>query len=489
MATTKSMDDVIIGLEIHVQVTPLKTKLFCGCDADYRDSPPNTHLCPVCLGLPGSLPVLNEKAVTHGIMTGLALNCEIPEVCTFYRKNYYYPDMPKNFQISQYDKAGGVTIASSGYLNIKLKNEDRRVGITRIQIEEDPGKLSYPGTIDKSAYTLIDYNRAGICLLEIVTDPDLHSPEEARLFLQKLRAILEHLGIEVTKEGAMRCDANISLRGGTRVEIKNISGFKEVQRALQFEIKRQKQMKKMKRTETKMQTRHWDDERRMTILLRTKEEEHDYRYFPEPDLVRVRVSPEMLEEIKQTMPELPEERMQRFMKDHGLSEYDAGVLTSSKAMADFFENAVKLGSTPKTICNWMINDVLKHLNQENIEINESKITPKLIISLLDLIEKGTISGKIAKKILVTMIDTGKQPEKIVKESGLLRISDRSEIVKFVEKVFQEHPGPVQDALTNEKTIRFLVGQVMKMTKGKADPTITNNIIKEKLDEIRNSKDI
>lgn len=478
---------IVIGLEIHVQVTPLKTKLFCGCNADYRDAEPNKFLCPICLGLPGSLPSVNKDAIRYAVMTGLALNSEIPEISAFYRKNYYYPDMPKNFQISQYDKAGGVPIAIGGNLSFKIDGESKKIGITRIQIEEDPGKLSYPGTIDKSAYTLIDYNRAGICLLEIVTDPDLRSPEEARLFLQKFRAILEHLGIDLTKEGSMRCDANISLRGGNRVEIKNISGFKEVQRALNFEVNRQKTLLDSKEEVIKQETRHWDDERRITISLRTKEEEHDYRYFPEPDLVQIHVSPEQLEEIRSQLPELPDARMQRFLKDFELSEYDAGVLTSSKAMADFFEQAASSYDNPKTVCNWMINDILKHLNKENMEIYETKVTPEKLTSMLELIDEGTISGKIAKQVLVKIITTGKSPEKIVKEDGLLRISDRIVLEKHVNTVFKKHPGPVEDALTNEKTVRFLVGQVMKLTKGKADPALTNKIIGEKLEERRKSK--
>ena len=474
---------VIIGLEIHVQLTNvLKTKLFCGCNADYRGKEPNTHLCPVCLGLPGSLPVVNENAINYGIMTSLALNAEVSKETLFFRKNYYYPDMPKNFQISQYDKAGGIAISSGGYIDIDIKNKKKRIKLTRIQIEEDPGRLVHPsGSILNSKYTLVDYNRAGICLLEIVTEPDMRSPEEARLFLQKLRSIMEHLGLDLSLQGSMRCDANISLKGGNRVEVKNISSFKEAQRALVFEISRQKQMRRLQK-EVVQETRHWDENSKITISLRTKEEEQDYRYFPEPDLPPIVVSDELISKIKKKMPELPDARKERFIFKFNLSDYDAGVLVSSKSLADFFEKCVKNYRNPKTVANWLNNDIMKELNKENIEIYESKLSPDNLLEMLEMIDSGKITTKIAKAMIPKMVEDGASPSFIAKEKNLLKISEGLE--EIVNQIFTEHPDAVKDALENKKSVRYLVGQVMKKTKGRADPEITNKLIREKLDKLK-----
>jgi aspartyl-tRNA(Asn)/glutamyl-tRNA(Gln) amidotransferase subunit B len=476
---------VRIGLEVHVQFTSLETKLFCGCSSDYKGKDPNTLTCPVCLGIPGSLPVLNETAVEYAVMAALALNCKVSERMFFFRKNYYYPDMPKNFQISQYDKAGGVPLAVDGFLDIDIgKNKKKKIRIGRVHLEEDPGRLVHQGSIDTSPYTLVDYNRAGITLLEVVTEPDLDSPKEARVFLQKLRSIFEHLGIFSGRlEGSMRCDANISIIGGTRVEVKNISSFKEVERALGFEIMRQKNLVK-KGLAVKLETRHWDETRRVTVSLRTKEEEHDYRYFPEPDLVPIVVTNSFIAEVKNRMPELPDARINRFVEDYNLPRYDAEVLVSDKALADFFEKSVQLYNQPKEISNWMMSDLLRNLYENNIELPESKISPEHLIEMIKLIEKGVISGKIGKRILPEMVLTGKRASQIIEEKSLVKIGSRDDLTDAVEKVFADNPNCVKDALTDEGAVHFLVGQLMKATRGKADPQLANQMIQEKLDTIK-----
>ncbi len=423
-------------------------------------------------------------AVKDAVMVALALGSKISRKTTFFRKNYYYPDMSKNFQISQYDKAGGAPIAVGGEVRIQVKHEEKRIRIRRVQLEEDTAKLVHIGAIDKSPYTLVDYNRSGIALLEVVTEPDLESPDEARAFLTKLRSILEHLGVCDGKlSGAIRCDANISLEGGKRVEIKNISSYKEVERALKFEIMRQRSMI-LKGIEVKRKTRHWDEDRRVTVALRGKEKEEDYRYFPEPDLMPIVISEEYISKIRERMPELPDARGERFIEQYKLPPYDAGVLTSDKDLADFFERCVKIYNKPKEISNWMMGDLLRRLYEEGIEISESKITPKHLADMIRLIDEGVISGKIAKRVLPEVIKTGRDPIEIVREEGLFLISSEGELEELTERVFRENRKAVLDALKDEKAVHYLIGQLMALTNGRADPQLANKVIREKLREMR-----
>ncbi len=475
---------VKIGLEVHTQLTCLKSKLFCGCSSDYRKGPPNSYVCPVCLGIPGSLPVLNEKAVNASISVALALNCKVFKTVFFWRKNYAYPDMSKNFQISQFDRAGGVPIAAEGRVTIAVDHSRKNIRIRRVHLEEDPARLIYPSTIDTSPYTLVDYNRSGIALLEIVTEPDLVSPKEARVFLQRLRTILGYLGVsDDALEGAMRCDANISIEGGSRVEIKNISSFKEVERALNFEIIRQRDLAKKDRT-IKRETRHWDEKNRVTVSLREKEEEHDYRYFPEPDLVPVTIGDERLMEIHSNMPELPDARKDRLIREYGLPSYDAEVVASDKHLADFFEDCSKLYGDPKVVSNWLIGDFLRYLHESNLEVVQIKVTPSHLVELLSLIDEKRITGKLAKTILREMVSTGKSPGTIIQESGLARLGDLEELKRLVDQVFEQNPKAVRDAIEEDVAVHYLVGQLMRLTRGTADPALANEIIRKRIREMQ-----
>ncbi|MCP8318708.1 MAG: Asp-tRNA(Asn)/Glu-tRNA(Gln) amidotransferase subunit GatB [Candidatus Methylarchaceae archaeon HK01B] len=478
MSRIKSAE-IKIGLEVHCQLTNLMTKLFCSCSSDYRGKDPNTHICPICMGMPGTLPVLNEKALEDAIMVAIALNSNISDRMLFFRKNYFYPDMPKNFQISQYDKAGGVPFSLGGYIQI----DKEKIRIRRTQIEEDPGKLSYEGTIESSPSTLVDYNRAGIALIEIVTEPDIRSPKEARLFLEKLRSILEHLGVsDGSLEGAMRCDANISLKGGRRVEIKNISSFKEVERALNFEITRQKSFIE-RGIIVGQETRHWDEVRRITVSLRSKEEEQDYRYFPEPDLVPVTISKDYIQKVKVKMPELPDDRMRRFIEQYDLTLQNAEILTRNKEMADFFEECVELYKNSREISNWLIGELLPYVRDKNVEIEELKVTPKHLTDMLRFIDDGTISRKMAQSVFREILSTGKMPDSIIKEKGLKKILDKQYVVEMVEKVLKENPRAVEDALADEKAINYLMGQLMKLTKGRIDPKVAGEIMRRRLSDL------
>ena len=472
----------VIGLEVH---TELKTasKIFCGCTTEFGGEQ-NTHVCPVCLGLPGVLPVLNEKVLEFAIRTGLALNCTISPYSKFDRKNYYYPDLPKNFQTSQYD----LPICENGYLDIEVGGETKRIGITRVHMEEDAGKLVHAGTISNSEYALVDYNRTGVPLLEIVSEPDIRTPEEAKAYLEKIKSILSYIDVSDCKmeEGSLRCDANISLRPigqeqfGTKAEIKNVNSFKAVQRALEYEVERQTEVLE-EGGRIIQETRTWDDSRGVTLSMRNKEQAQDYRYFPEPDLVPIVVDASWVESIRQALPELPEARKQRIMKDHGLSAYDAEVITAARPMAEYYDALVAAGAEAKAAANWLMGEVSKHLNACSLDIRSCPVPPASLAEMIALIDKGTISGKIAKTVFESMWNEGKTATVIIKEQGLVQMSDEGELGGIVEAVIAAHPQSVADFKAGkEKAIGFLVGQIMRQTKGRANPELVNRILKEKL---------
>ncbi|WP_422444418.1 Asp-tRNA(Asn)/Glu-tRNA(Gln) amidotransferase subunit GatB [Thermoanaerobacterium sp. DL9XJH110] len=472
--------ETVIGLEVHVELFT-KSKIFCGCTTEFGGDP-NTHCCPVCLGMPGVLPVTNKKAVEYAIKAALALNCEIAGYSKFDRKNYFYPDLPKAYQISQYD----LPLAKNGYIEIEVGGTTRRIGITRVHLEEDAGKLIHE---EGKGYSLVDLNRTGVPLIEIVSEPDIRSPEEAWLYLNKLKAILQYIEVSDCKmeEGSLRCDTNISIRPagsekfGTKVEIKNLGSFKAVRRSLEYEEKRQREILEEGGVIVQ-ETRRWDEARGITTSMRSKEEAHDYRYFPDPDLVPMVIDREWIEELKAELPELPDARKKRYMEDYGLPAYDAGVITSSKALSDFYERCISHYHDPKTVSNWVMVELMGILNETGKDVEDIKIKPEQLAGMLSMIDKGTISGKIAKEVFREMFETGKNPEAIVKEKGLVQISDQSELEKIARKVIDENPKSVQDYKNGkEKALGFLVGQIMKETRGKANPQMVNNILKRMLE--------
>ncbi len=473
--------EVVIGLEVHAQLKT-KSKIFAPDSTEFG-SEQNTHISAITLGMPGVLPVLNKECVNMGILLGLALNCEIPKRCKFDRKQYFYPDLPKGYQISQYDEP----ICVNGYIDVKGK----RIGITRAHLEEDAGKLVHAGAagINGSAYSLVDLNRAGTPLLEIVSEPDMRSSEEARNYMEELRNIVRYLGVcdGNLEEGSMRCDANISImpKGskefGTRAEIKNVNSFSALQRAIEYEIDRQIEIVE-EGGKVVQETRLWDDNLKETRSMRGKEDAHDYRYFPEPDLMPVEISREWVEEIRAKMPELPEAKRKRYMS-LGLSEYDASVIVEQMNLALFFDKVLELGANPKTAVNFIMGEISAYLKENKVEITETKLTPENLAELISLIEKGTISNNIGKQILVEdMITNGEKASAIVERKGLSQISDEGAIKAIVEKVINAHPNEVQ-AYKNGKTnlLGFFVGQVMKETKGRANPKTVNELVKQCLE--------
>jgi aspartyl-tRNA(Asn)/glutamyl-tRNA(Gln) amidotransferase subunit B len=470
------MDDVIIGLEIHVQLNRLQSKMFCGCSTAYHNSEPNTHTCPVCLGLPGSLPVLNRKAVECGIKVGLALNCTIEEETLFYRKNYYYPDLPKGFQISQYD----FPLATKGHIMILGDDgAERNIRINRAHMEEDPGRLVHAGTIDKAKYTMVDYNRCGMPLLEVVTEPDLCSPKEARTFLDKLKSILEYLDVfDGSLEGSMRVDANISLKGGDRSEVKNISGFKGVEKALSYEITRQKNLQR-RNIKVVQETRHFDELRSITVSIRSKVGAHDYRYYPESDLVTLRIA-SWVPGIRATLPELPDTKRERFVKQYALADDHAKSLTSEIKLANFYE-AVAARAAPKLAAVW-IADVLKgELNYRNLGIDS--FLPEHMVDIIQMLERAEITEDGAVEIIRSILDKkGSSPAEIVLSMGLGKAGDDA-VQKAVREAVAESPAAVADYKAgSERALNFIVGLVMKKTRGKASPGEVHDLVKAEVEK-------
>lgn len=474
--------ETVIGIEVHVELKT-NTKIFCSCTTEFGGEP-NHHTCPVCLGLPGTLPVLNKKVVEYAVRAGLALNCEIASFSKFDRKNYYYPDLPKNYQVSQFD----LPIARQGYVEIELDGQTKRIGIHHMHMEEDAGKLVHQGNIMTTPYSLVDYNRGGMPLIEIVSEPDMRSPEEARAYVEKLRAIVQYTGVSDCRmeEGSLRCDVNISVRPvgqqelGTKAEIKNLNSFRALQRAAAYEVERQIGVLESG-GRVIQETRTWDEAKGITVSMRSKEEAHDYRYFPDPDLVPVVLDNQWIEFIKDSLPELPDQRRSRYVEQYGLPEYDATILTLTKEMSDYFEETIGYYDKPKAISNWMMGEMSRLLNVSGTDITACKIKPQQLAELIKLIDQGTISGKIAKVVFEEMFASGKEPADVVKEKGLVQISDEGAIASVVEEVIAANPKSVEDFKAGkDKAIGFLVGQVMKATKGKANPDVVNKLLREKL---------
>ena len=475
----------VIGLEVHVQLKT-ESKLFCGCSTGFG-AEQNTHTCPVCLGLPGVLPVANKKAVELTVLTALALNCEIQQYSKFDRKNYFYPDLPKNFQTSQFDKP----FSKNGRLEITVGGVKKVIGVTRAHLEEDAGKLVHVGAggqIGAAEESLVDLNRTGIPLLEIVSEPDMRSPLEAYEYLLALKSLIQYIGASDCdmEKGTLRCDANVSLmekgadKFGEKIEIKNLNSFKNVQKALEFEVARQT-LALESSEKLRQETRLFNADLGETVPMRSKEEAHDYRYFPEPDLVAFEFTEEMIENIRKQLVELPSARAGRFIAGYGLPEYDAGVLTASKDTADYFEKCVKLLNKPKAISNFVMTELGGMLNEKKLEIKDSPVSPENLVKLVKLVDGGTISSKMAKSVFAEMFASGDDPETIVKKNGLVQISDEGAIALVVDKVLAENAKAVQDFKSgNERAIGSLVGQVMKATGGKANPAVVNKLLKEKL---------
>ncbi len=478
--------EAVIGLEVHAQLLT-ETKIFCSCSTKFGEEP-NHNVCMICSGMPGVLPVLNGKVLEYAIKTGLALNCQIASFSKFDRKNYFYPDLPKAYQISQYDQP----ICGKGSLEIQVGEEKKNIGITRIHMEEDAGKLVHAGEdLSGANYSFVDLNRAGVPLLEIVSEPDIRSSEEARVYMQELRNILRYLGVcdGNLEEGSLRCDANVSIRPvgaqafGTKAEIKNMNSFRALQRAIDYEIERQTDVLESG-GKIVQETRLWNESLGKTISMRSKEEAHDYRYFPEPDLAPMIVDGAWMDKVRSALPELPNSKRLRYQEEFGLSAYDAGVLVESMEMAIFFERTVALGADPKQVANWLMGDVAAYLNANHLELANTHLTPGKLHELISLIANGTISGKIAKTLVEPALTKASSIKEQVESLGMTQISDTAEIEKIVHKVIVAHPGVVSDFKSGKKSAaQFFTGQVMKETKGRAKPDLVNKIILEQLQKL------
>ena len=469
--------EIVIGLEVHAELST-KTKIFCSCPTEFG-AKPNTHICPVCMALPGALPVLNEKVVEYAVKAGLATNCEISRDSKNDRKNYFYPDLPKSYQISQFDKP----LCEHGYVEIETEAGKKKIGLTRIHIEEDAGKLNHN---EFGAGSLVDLNRAGVPLIEIVSEPDIANAQEAEAYLRKLKSILEYIEVSDCKmqEGSFRADVNVSVKKknseklGTRTEMKNMNSFKSITRAIEYES--QRQIEELENGGTIVQTTlRWDDVSGRTFAMRGKENAQDYRYFPEPDLVAIRLSEEYIENIRKTLPELPESRRKRYLEEFKLSEKDSRLLTSSKYLSDMFEKAQSICHNAKAVANWLLSDVSRILNEKEQEPENIPFTAEQLAEMIELIEKGTISSSMGKKVLEELFMNPRSPKQIIEEKGWVQISDEKVIQEIVEKVLQENPQSVADYKAGkDRALGFLVGQAMKATKGKANPQMLNQMFKE-----------
>jgi len=477
--------EAVVGLECHAQLLT-KSKLFCSCSTKFGDAP-NSNTCPVCLGLPGALPVLNRVAVALAIRAALGLNCKVNAESQWARKNYFYPDLPKGYQISQYDRP----LAQHGFIEITVNGTRKKIGVQRIHMEEDAGKSLHEGFPDSSRNTYLDFNRSGVPLVEIVSNPDIRSSAEAHDYLTRLKEILEYLEVNDgnMEEGSLRCDANVSVRKigdakfGTRTELKNINSFRFVQKAIDYEVHRQIDVLESG-GRVVQETRLWNSVEERTVSMRSKEEAHDYRYFPDPDLPLLVLDPESIAEVEGSMPELPEARRKRFAAEYALSEYDAGVLASTRALADFFEDTAKLSGQAKAAANWIMGDLLRFYKENNVDLKDlskSPVKPNMLANMISLVEKGTISGKIAKTVMEEMYLSGKNPEAIIEEKGLIQISNTDEIEKIVSRVIEENPKPVEQYRQGKTSnFGFFVGQVMRVTGGRANPQAVNDILKKRL---------
>jgi aspartyl-tRNA(Asn)/glutamyl-tRNA(Gln) amidotransferase subunit B len=477
--------EAVIGLECHAQLLT-NSKLFCSCSTKFGEAP-NMNTCPVCIGLPGALPVLNRVAVALAVRAALGLNCRVNSESQWARKNYFYPDLPKGYQISQYDRP----LAQHGLIEIVVDGTAKKIGVQRIHMEEDAGKSLHEGFPDSSRNTYLDFNRSGVPLIEIVSEPDIRSSAEANDYLRRLKEILEYLDVNDgnMEEGSLRCDANVSVRKvgeqrfGTRTELKNINSFRFVQKAIDFEIDRQIDVIESG-GRVVQETRLWNSVEERTVSMRSKEEAHDYRYFPDPDLPLLAIDPESIKQLEQSMPELPEALRKRFVEEYALSEYDAGVLTATRALAEFFEETARLSGQSKAAANWIMGDLLRFYKDSNADLknlSESPVKPKMLADMISLVEKGTISGKIAKTVMEEMCATGKDPDSIIRDKGLVQISSADEIEKIVSKVIDENPQPVEQYRKGKTgNFGFFVGQVMKATGGRANPQTVNDVLKKRL---------